>query len=111
MINVYLENSVGNRVQICPGSSPSHRACFSEAGESSTKPTAVTSGTHQAQSEELAALTRQIASLEKRESRYFSCTLNPSIVGQYPCTLLSETLVSDCFVMKDFCFEISSNSL
>jgi len=47
-----------------------HRACLSEAGESSTKPTAVSRGTDQVHSEELAALTKQIASLEKREDRY-----------------------------------------
>ncbi|KAG0587308.1 hypothetical protein KC19_2G155100 [Ceratodon purpureus] len=40
------------------------------SGESSAKSAAVSRGTEKAQSEELAALTKQIASLEKREVRY-----------------------------------------
>nr|XP_024401614.1 mitotic spindle checkpoint protein MAD1-like isoform X2 [Physcomitrium patens] len=41
-----------------------------ESGGSSTKSTVVTRETNKTQSEELAALTKQIASLEKREARY-----------------------------------------
>ena len=47
-----------------------HNSCLPVAGESSAKSAAVSRGTEKAQSEELAALTKQIASLEKREVRY-----------------------------------------
>ena len=60
----------------------SYNPCLPVAGGSSAKPPAVTRGTDKADSEELTALTKQIASLEKREARYYSCTFSFSIVDQ-----------------------------